>query len=97
MLWDGLFRSTTPDSAKVATVYSGNQVTVTDQAGKDRKSVTDALGRLIQVYEDPGGLNYITSYAYDVLDNLLTVTQGTQTPRTFLLRLTEAVEVRHEP
>jgi len=58
-------------------------VTVTDQAGKARKSVTDALGRLIQVYEDPAGLNYQTTYAYDVLDNLTTVTQGTQT-RSFV-------------
>jgi RHS repeat-associated protein len=72
---------TTPDSAIVSTVYSGNTVTVTDQAGKDRQSTTDALGRLTQVIEDPGtgGLNYTTTYAYDVLGNLKTVTQGSQT------------------
>jgi RHS repeat-associated protein len=69
---------TTPDNAVVLTSYSGNQVTVTDQAGKARRSVTDALGRLIQVYEDPTGFNYLTSYAYDTLDNLTTVTQGSQ-------------------
>jgi RHS repeat-associated protein len=69
---------TTPDNAAVSTVYSGNNVTVTDQAGKARKSVTDALGRLREVYEDPNGLNYLTSYTYDVLDNLVKVTQGTQ-------------------
>ena len=84
---------TTPDSAVVSTSYSGNTVTVTDQAGKKRKSVTDGLGRLAQVYEDPTGLNYLTSYSYDVLDNLTTVTQGVQT-RTFvydsLKRLTSA-------
>src|SRR5262249_44620371 len=33
--------------------YSGNSVTVTDPAGKQRKTFTDALGRLAQVYE-PG-------------------------------------------
>ena len=58
-----------------------------------RTSVTDALGRLTTVYEDPLGLNYQTSYAYDALDNLTTVTQQTQT-RTFvydsLKRLTSA-------
>ena len=84
--FDGMSRAssvTTPDNAVVATSYIGNTVTVTDQAGKSRKSVTDALGRLISVYEDPAGLNYQTSYAYDVLDNLTTVTQGTQT-RTFV-------------
>jgi len=74
---------TTPDSAIVTTSYSGNSITVTDQAGKVRKSVSDALGRVTSVYEDPNGLNYQTSYAYDVLDNLTTVTQGAQT-RTYV-------------
>jgi len=84
---------TTPDSAAVSTSYSGNSVTVTDQAGKARKSVKDGLGRLIQVYEDPAGLNYRTSYSYDTLDNLTTVNQDSQT-RGFvydsLKRLTSA-------
>jgi RHS repeat-associated protein len=74
---------TTPDSAVVTTSHSGNTVTVTDQTGKVRKSVTDGLGRLVQVYEDPAGLNYLTSYSYDTLDNLTTVNQGSQT-RTFV-------------
>jgi len=79
----GRFTSvTTPDGAVVSTAYSANTVTVTDQALKKRKSVTDALGRLKEIYEDPTGLNYLTSYQYDTLDNLTTVTQGTQT-RTF--------------
>ena len=69
---------TTPDTAVVSTTYSGNTVTVTDQAGKARKSVTDALGRLTEVYEDPAGVNYQTSYLYDALDNLVRVTQGSQ-------------------
>lgn len=85
---------TTPDSAVVSTNYSGNAVTVTDQMSKGRKSVTDGLGRLTSVYEDPSGLNYQTSYAYDTLGNLTTVTQGAQT-RTFvydsLKRLTSAL------
>ena len=84
---DGLGRVisvTTPDGAVVSTSYVGNTVTVTDQAGKTRKSVRDALGRLVGLYEDPdvpGGpteLNYQTTYTYDVLDNLVKVTQGTQ-------------------
>ncbi len=86
---------TTPDGAIVSTVYSANQVTVTDQAGRQRKSVSDALGRLTQVYEAPNDLayNYLTSYAYNVLDDLASVSQGAQT-RTFvydsLKRLTTA-------
>jgi RHS repeat-associated protein len=85
----------------VRTSYSGNAVTVTDQAGKVRRSITDALGRLTRVDEpdannnlDSGG-NPIqpTYYGYDVLDDLTGVTQGMQT-RTFmydsLKRLTSA-------
>ena len=85
-VFDALSRVTSvtaPDGSVVTTSYSGNSVTVTDQAGKRRKSLTDGLGRLTDVFEDPTpGLNYQTTYAYDVLDDLTTVTQGTQT-RTF--------------
>ena len=84
---------TTADNAVVTTSYSGNSVTVTDQAGKSRRSIRDAVGRLTAVYEDPAGLNYLTSYTYDSLGNLRTVGQGGQT-RTFtydsLSRLTSA-------
>ena len=69
---------TTPDSAVVSTSYSGAQVTVTDQVGKTRRSVSDALGRLTQVVEDPAGVAYQTIYLYDVLGNLRKVDQGGQ-------------------
>jgi RHS repeat-associated protein len=74
---------TSPDGAQVITAYSGNEVTVTDQAGKRTKSVTDGLGRLTTVFEDPHasgytGLNYQTNYAYDVLGNLRKAEQGGQ-------------------
>jgi RHS repeat-associated protein len=72
----------TPDNAKVTTGYNNDVVTVTDQTGRDRESTTDALGRLVKVVEDPGGLGYETSYTYDALDNLLKVQQKDQ-PRTF--------------
>jgi RHS repeat-associated protein len=83
---------TTPDTAAVTTSYSGNTVTVTDQAGKKRRSLTDALGRLIRVDEPDinGNLDdqngaplQSTYYSYDVLDNLTQVSQGVQT-RTFV-------------
>jgi RHS repeat-associated protein len=92
---------TTPDSAVVTTAYSGNAVTVTDQAGKVRRSLTDALGRLARV-DEPDTSNNLgavsspvqpTNYTYDVLDDLTVVSQGAQT-RTFvydsLKRLTSA-------
>ena len=88
-----LMSVTSPDNAVISNSYSGNSATVIDQAGKQRKSVSDALGRLKEVYEDPAGLNYVTSYSYDALNNLTTITQGAQT-RTFvydsLKRLTSA-------
>ncbi|MFN0139497.1 MAG: hypothetical protein ACKVQW_05355, partial [Pyrinomonadaceae bacterium] len=103
------WKVTTPDSAVVETQYllatTGSQigtvVTVTDQAGKQRRSITNALGQLVRVDEPDatGNLgsvsapNQPTSYAYDTLNNLTTVTQGVQT-RTFaynsLSRLTSA-------
>jgi RHS repeat-associated protein len=69
--------SSCPTSAAndVVTSYAGNTSTLTDEAGKSRKSVMDALGHLSQVFEDPSGLNYETDYTYDALDNLLTVNQ----------------------
>jgi RHS repeat-associated protein len=70
---------TTPDGATVSTAYNGAQVTVTDQAGKKRRSETDALGRMTRVIEDPGGLGHETTYLYDALGNLRKVTQGAQT------------------
>ncbi len=82
---------TTPDTSVVTTTYSGNQVTVADQANgvpnpinsnlprnTTRRSVTDGLGRLTQVIEAPGSLNYTTDYSYDTLSNLRQVTQGAQ-------------------
>jgi hypothetical protein len=47
------FDSSATITGVVQTSYSGNQITVTDQAGKSRQSTTDGLGRLTQVIEDP--------------------------------------------
>jgi RHS repeat-associated protein len=92
-------RVTTPDGAQVNTQYSGDQVTVTDQAGKKRMSKTAALGRLTSVIEDPGVLDYVTTYSYDALGNLLVVDQGGQS-RYFaydsLSRLIRAKQPEHE-
>jgi len=92
--YDGLGRVrtlTTNDGAVVTTTYSDNAATVTDQAGKTRRSITDGLGRMIRVDEpnSSGSLGTVASptqptfYVYDVLDDLTTVTQGGQT-RTFV-------------
>src|SRR5438045_2461444 len=60
--------------------YSGNCTTTTDEAGKQRRACSDALGRLTNVWEDPGGLNYETDYQYDALGNLLRVDQKGSAP-----------------
>jgi YD repeat-containing protein len=76
---------TAPDGSQIVTAYNGNQATVTDQAGKQRSSISDALGRVMQVVEAPNGpgFNYQTSYEYDMLGNLTAVVQGAQ-KRTFV-------------
>ncbi len=76
--YDALGRTTQvakPDGSKVSTAYSGNQTTVTDEAGKQRKSQSDGLGRLTYVWEAPNTQNFETIYAYDPLNDLLSVTQ----------------------
>jgi RHS repeat-associated protein len=79
----------------VTSDYNGRNTTVTDQAGKKRRSVVDGVGRLIRVDEpdlssatgalDDASGNPLqsTSYGYDTLGNLKLVTQGTQQTRTF--------------
>jgi len=64
-----------PDLSILTTSYAGNCTTVVDETGKSRKSCTDGLGRLIQVFEAPSTLNFETDYQYDALGNLLCAVQ----------------------
>ncbi len=73
---------TTPDTAVAKTTYADNLTTTVDQAQKKRTATSDALGRVLSVVEDPGGLDLTTSYTYGVFDQLTGVAQGSQT-RTF--------------
>jgi RHS repeat-associated protein len=66
----------TKPAGDVFTTYTGNCSTVTDEAGKARKSCVDGLGRIAGVWEDPAGLNYQTTYTYDANDNLTSVVQN---------------------
>ena len=76
--YDGIGRISSvleADGSSTSTTYAGNTTTITDEAGHQRKSQSDALGRLNYVWEDPAGLNYETDYQYDISGNLLQVTQ----------------------
>jgi len=96
--YDALGRKTQitdTDGSVASTSYSGNCTTVTDEAGKNRESCTDGLGRMMQVIENPGGLGYVTNYTYDPLDDLTAVVQGGSRNRSFtydsLKRMTQSV------
>jgi RHS repeat-associated protein len=77
----------TASTGSVSSTYDAHFTTVTDQAGKVRRSMTDALGRLVRVDEPDAGGNLgsttspvqPTSYDYDALGNLITANQGVQT------------------
>jgi RHS repeat-associated protein len=70
-------------------------VTVTDAANKKRSSVTDSLGRLSQVTEDPAGTPLTTSYSYDTLGNLTIVNQGGQYRYFFYDSLSRLVRAKN--
>jgi RHS repeat-associated protein len=99
--YDAIGRTTKvarPDGSTVNTTYSGNTVTVVDEAGHKRETVTDGLGRLQTVLEPDSSNNLTvqTSYTYDLLDNLLTATQAGSRARTYhydsLSRLTSSTD-----
>jgi len=75
---------TLPDASQVLTSYQGIYTTVTDQAGKQRRQKTDALGRIERVDEPnlSGSLGTVdaptqpTYYEYNPQGSLVHVTQG---------------------
>jgi RHS repeat-associated protein len=84
--YDALDRTllvTKADGSRVTTTYTGNATTVTDEAGKTRESFADGIGRMKEVIEGVGSPNYMTSYTYDALDDLVGVVQGSRT-RSFV-------------
>ena len=84
-IYDALGRKTLesePDGNHRTWSYSNNLTTSKDEAGHSWTRTTDALGRLTNVAEPTGAS---TTYLYDLLDNLVAVTQsgvGSETPRS---------------
>lgn len=113
--YDSLSRTTQvrlQDTTIVQNSYNGTVATVTDQAGKQRRQVADALGRIVRVDEPNAGGNLDsggvpaqpTAYEYDGNDNLAKVTQtgnGATQERLFkydsLSRLTHERQVEAIP
>jgi RHS repeat-associated protein len=78
-----LIQATLQDGSVFHQSYSGNQTTLTDPAGHAKQLTYDGVGRVTGVVEDPGGLNYVTSYGYDPLEDLTVVSQcGNVSPCT---------------
>jgi RHS repeat-associated protein len=83
--YDALNRVTSvveQDGSVVTTTYDqtnanspGLCTTVTDEAGNSRQSCADGLGRVTSVWEAPTTYNFETVYAYNTLNDLLSVTQ----------------------
>jgi RHS repeat-associated protein len=75
---------TLPDASVMQSSYQGVYTTITDQAGRQRRQQTDALGRVIRVDEPnpSGSLGTVdapaqaTSYEYDTQSNIVHITQG---------------------
>lgn len=75
---------TLPDASTVQTSYQGTYTTVTDQAGRQRRQKTDALGRIVRVDEPntSGSLGTFDAptqpsfYQYNTQGNLIAISQG---------------------
>ena len=93
-------------SGAVVTSYDAEFTTVTDQAGKVRRTRADALGRLARVDEPNAGGDLghkdapaqPTTYTYDALGNLRVIEQGVQRRHfmySSLSRLLRAMSPEH--
>jgi RHS repeat-associated protein len=71
-----LLTTTDPDGSVSAVSYDDWSVTVTDANGHSTRRTSDAYGRLATVEEFVNGQTLTTTYAYDVLDQLMQVTDA---------------------
>jgi RHS repeat-associated protein len=78
---------TSQDNSATTLAYATNTTTSKDPAGNQHVSVVDGAGRPSTIKEpDPtngNSLTLLTSYTYNVLDELLQISQGSQT-RTYV-------------
>jgi|GEM_PF-1256444 len=87
-VYDALNRVTTATKPDATTIIHNFdtpwQDTATNERGKQKKYYSDAFGRLVKVEElnDSQAVYATTSYTYDVLSNLKTVTDAMSNPTT---------------
>ena len=74
-----------PDGSSVHTTYGVSQSGaigvakgITDQAGNKRTGITDVLGNMIRVIEDPDHAALVTDYTFDTTGNLRKTSQSGQ-------------------
>ena len=73
-------------TSSITVTYEGEVTTYTDQAGKSRREIKDALGRVVKLHEpnssnslgDVGSPTQESVYVYDIFDNVVKITQGSQ-------------------
>jgi RHS repeat-associated protein len=90
---------TTPDGAKTYTFYNGNQVLVTDQAGKQRLSQSDGIGNLTDVWEIKAADPDTVAVSFPHHDEVLDVAAGYKTHYEYddlgdLKKVTQGVQTR---
>jgi RHS repeat-associated protein len=91
--YDGMGRltsTTLPDGAASSIAYTNDfwgktHVVATDELGHQRSSVYDAYGRVQQVYDTNGSMQYVTTFQHDVADRVIQTTdaQNNVTSYTF--------------
>ncbi len=104
--YDGLGRTTRVDlpagTGFSTYAYTGNVVTKTDPAGRWKKYTMDAMGNLVKVTEPnpAGGADLDSTYAYNVLNKLTTVTMvrgGVTQTRTFVYNSDQRLQSVTQP
>jgi YD repeat-containing protein len=93
--FDGISRPTSviqPGGATTSSQYLADQTLISDPHGAAKLQTGDRFGNLMGVVEDPaswyggtlsGTLAYPTTYTFDVLNNLLAVSQSSSRGRSF--------------
>ncbi len=71
---DRIVAFTSPTGATKSFAYAPFSETQTDPMGRTRTRRRNALGKVVQTVERLGGTDVVTSYTYDVLGNLTSIT-----------------------